>query len=133
MAHHDSDWTKDVKVESFMSILRTLDSMHQRDLVHGDIRLANLLISGFIVDFDFVGLLHYPKRLNNLTKDGERHPKVVDAIKADDVHEMRLEIEHDCFFDGKSFGVVYPTTETKKAIGGKKQVRPSKLANFQKQ
>jgi hypothetical protein len=50
------------------------------DLVHEDIRLANLLSTGFILDFDFVRLDTDPEGLNLLSKDGERRPDIATAI-----------------------------------------------------
>jgi hypothetical protein len=81
MIRRENDWKGELKVAVFMSILEKLSGLHDASLVHGDIRLARLLSSGCIVDFDFVGLNTYQRGLNDLTKDGKRHgPDVVSAI-----------------------------------------------------
>lgn len=63
-----------------MSFLEKLSTLHGRGLAHGDIRLVNLLSTGFIMDFDFVRLDTYTKGLNQLSNDGRRHEEVSDAI-----------------------------------------------------
>jgi hypothetical protein len=97
MIRRENDWKGELKVEVFVSILEKLSALHEEGLVHGDIRLANLLSSGYIVDFDFAGLDTYPSGLNLLYKDGKRHPEVVNAIFDGYVDELKPDKKHDWY------------------------------------
>jgi hypothetical protein len=95
MARRESDWNGELKVGVFVKILDKLAVLHSQNLVHGDIRLVNLLSSGYIVDFDFVGLERYPEGLNSLESERVRHPDVATAIRDQNIHEMIPEKKHD--------------------------------------
>jgi serine/threonine protein kinase len=97
MRHRESNWEGQLTAGVFASILEKLSALHEKGLVHGDIRLVNLLSTGYIVDFDFVGLDTYPEGLNQLDKDGKRHPDVATAISEGRVHMLKPQKEHDCF------------------------------------
>ncbi|KAG7344765.1 hypothetical protein IV203_032296 [Nitzschia inconspicua] len=97
MCYHESDWFSENPVTCYISILEQLQKLHGKDLVHGDIRLMNLLTSGHIIDFDFVGREHYPEGLNQLDTDGCRHPEVEEAILCHRVKKLKLSKEHDTF------------------------------------
>ncbi|KAG7344767.1 hypothetical protein IV203_032298 [Nitzschia inconspicua] len=97
MCYHESEWNDPTSVTSFISILEKLQKLHGKGLVHGDIRLRNLLSTGHIVDFDFVGLEYYPQGLNHLTTDGSRHKEVDDAIVWERVHWLQPVKEHDTY------------------------------------
>ncbi|KAG7370338.1 hypothetical protein IV203_028084 [Nitzschia inconspicua] len=97
MCYHESKWDDATSVTSFISILEQLQKLHGKGLVHGDIRLLNLLSTGHIVDFDFVGLEHYPEGLNHLTTDGSRHKEVDHAIVFERVHLLKPVKEHDTY------------------------------------
>jgi serine/threonine protein kinase len=100
MAHRESNWEGGLNVEVFVSILQKLFALHEKGFVHGDIRLANLLTvsSGFIVDFDFVGLAleAYQEGLISVA-DGIRHPYVAAAINDRSIGTLRPAKEHDLF------------------------------------
>jgi hypothetical protein len=108
--YRESYWTGNLKVGVLASILERLAALHELGLVHGDIRLVNLLSSGHIVDFDFVGLERYPEGLKLLTKDGERHPNVASAISNENVHEIKPQIEHDLYSMAKVLSLFIPKT-----------------------
>lgn len=91
-----NNWKENVTTMAFISILKKLLELHKTS-PHGDIRLANLLSSGYIVDFDFVGAAKYPKGLNDISKDGRRHPEVVTAIGRKKIGEMKPKKSHDYF------------------------------------
>lgn len=61
MAHLESNWQGEPTVGVFVAILRKLSALHELGYVHGDIRLVNLLSTGYIVDFDYVGFDTYPR------------------------------------------------------------------------
>jgi serine/threonine protein kinase len=73
-----------------------LSTLHEKGFVHGDIRLANLLSSGFIVDFDFVGLITYPIGLISVS-DSTRHPDVSAAIDDGTIGNLEPTKDHDLF------------------------------------
>ncbi|KAG7370339.1 hypothetical protein IV203_028085 [Nitzschia inconspicua] len=97
MCYHESDWFSENPMTCYISILEQLQKLHVKGLVHGDIRLMNLLTSGHIIDFDFVGREHYPEGLNQLQKDGCRHPEVEEAILSHRVKKLKLDKEHDFY------------------------------------
>jgi serine/threonine protein kinase len=110
MAKQKSNWTENLNVGVFVSILGKLSALHAQDCVHGDIRLVNLLSTGHIVDFDFVGLDTYPEGLNRLSRDGKRHPQVDDAIDDGTIGQMKPEKEHDCYSMGSVLKLCSPET-----------------------
>ena len=90
-----------VPVQVFESILEVMNSFHKDNLVHGDIRLANLLSSGKVVDLDFVGKegeKKYPQGLQQVPGDGKRHTEVsewiADVAKRSDC-DLTMKREHD--------------------------------------
>ena len=77
-----SDWKQEgLSWFCFRDIIGKLRSLHNLHGPHGDIRLANLLSSGEVLDFDFVGAEYYPTTLQPLTLDGKRHPDVEGFIR----------------------------------------------------
>ncbi|KAG7370341.1 hypothetical protein IV203_028087 [Nitzschia inconspicua] len=97
MCYHKSKWSGGASVTSFISILEQLQKLHGKRLVHGDIRLMNLLSTGHILDFDFVGLEYYPEGLNQIELDGRRHPDVYEAIVFERAHLLIPTKEHDTY------------------------------------
>lgn len=97
MKYIESDWRADVDFLVFGKILRQLKQLHEDSKAHGDIRLANLLSTGVIIDFDFGGNDTYPEGLNEINSDGSRHPDVVDAIKDGRVQDLIIDKKHDYF------------------------------------
>jgi hypothetical protein len=85
-----SDWKQDVTSKAFKLIIKKLLELHDKHGVHGDIRLANLLSCGNIIDFDFVGASHYPDTLQSLSQDGRRHPDVEEWIKIREQDQSKL-------------------------------------------
>lgn len=67
MAYKEGSWNTELKAGVFVLILEKLSRLHEDGSVHGDIRLVNLLSTGYIIDFDFVGLEKYPKDLVLIT------------------------------------------------------------------
>ncbi|KAG7344762.1 hypothetical protein IV203_032293 [Nitzschia inconspicua] len=97
MCYHKSKWSGGANVISFISILEQLQKLHGKGLVHGDIRLMNLLSTGHIIDFDLVGLEHYPEGLFQIELDGRRHPEVYEAIVCERAHLLKPTKEHDTY------------------------------------
>jgi hypothetical protein len=93
-----------VRRPNFDVIIQKLLELHDKHGVHGDIRLANLLSCGKIVDFDFVGATHYPDTLLSLSQDGRRHPDVEEWIKTGEQDQSKL-VPHECH-DWYSLGQV---------------------------
>ena len=46
-----------IKLGSFIGVIKILSEMHERNLVHGDVRRANMVFDreSYLIDFDFVG------------------------------------------------------------------------------
>ena len=78
-------------LQSFFGIVSTLCEMHQRNLVHGDIRFPNMVFGvekSFLIDFDFVGKNnsdHYPLRYNSGLC--ERHKDALPGRKMMLIHD----------------------------------------------
>lgn len=87
-----------VKGRQLQMVVAKLSSLHSESLVHGDIRLANMLPHhGLLIDFDYTaecGTL-YPKGLLNIGWDGERAEEVSQAIEAGTVGELEMQFQHD--------------------------------------
>ena len=103
-------------------IVEQLMQLHQLGIVHGDVRLRNMILHiGVVTDYDFSrerGSL-YPSTLRNIKGDGERHPDVSKAIeqqnyfdlvccgneeefrrhenKGPRVEQLKMEFDHDIF------------------------------------
>ena len=112
-----SDWKKDVNTEVFQEIIRKLRLLHENFGPHGDIRLANLLSCGSIIDFDFVRAERYPSTLNSISQDGRRHPDVEDMINriqenGDESSLIQPEKIHDWFSLGQVMRLFHPTDES---------------------
>jgi hypothetical protein len=97
MQYFHSNWKKPVKVSVFKKILRDLLTLHNKYGAHGDIRLANLLSTGQIIDFDFVGNGTYPPGLQLIQRDGKRHDEVEDASNKGTLDKLEIKKEHDWF------------------------------------
>jgi hypothetical protein len=104
MAAFPSDWKQVVVSKVFELIIQKMLELHDKHGVHGDIRLANLLSCGKIVDFDFVGASHYLETLQSLHQDGHRHPDVEEWIKTREQDQSKL-VPHECH-DWYSLGQV---------------------------
>ena len=72
-----------------------MKTLHVKFGPHGDIRLANLLSCGLIVDFDYVRKGTYPDNLNADLPDGQRHQDVKEAIDQNEVSNLTIEKVHD--------------------------------------
>ena len=112
-----SNWKKDVNTEVFQEIIRKLRLLHENFGPHGDIRLANLLSCGSIIDFDFVRAERYPSTLNSISQDGKRHPDVEDMIhrieeNGDESSLIQPEKIHDWFSLGQVMRLFHPTDES---------------------
>ena len=112
-----SDWKKNVSTEVFEEIIRKLRLLHENFGPHGDIRLANLLSCGSIIDFDFVRAERYPSTLNSISQDGTRHPDVEDMIhriqeNGDESSLIQPETSHDWFSLGQVMRLFQPTDES---------------------
>ena len=75
-----------VNAESFVQVARILKRAHNKNICHGDICLANFLLSEFrcvLIDWDLSGGHGVANYLRGFKKvqDGERHPDVNNAIK----------------------------------------------------
>jgi len=94
-----SDWkSEDLTSKVFKSIIRLLERLHTSYGPHGDIRLANLLSCGKIIDFDFVKAARYPASLRILDQDGKRHPDVesmIGDISSNNARLLKPKREHD--------------------------------------
>jgi len=93
----ENNWKGEASSKAFGDIIEKLQRLHSKVGPHGDIRLANLLSCGYIIDFDFVGATQYPSTFNSITRDGKRHPEVEEMIQKGDVDAMKLEKKHDWF------------------------------------
>ena len=114
MKEFESNWktTVDAK-ETFGSIISKLQILHKKHGPHGDIRLANLLSSGHIIDFDFVGKKTYPSTLNGISQDGRRHPDVMAMIAAGRTSTLEMKACHDWFSLSKVMELFQPVEESK--------------------
>ena len=112
-----SNWKTPTNAQSaFGSIIEKLHTLHKEYGPHGDIRLANLLSSGHVIDFDFVRGESYPLTLNLIDKDGCRHEDVVNMIKANETEPtptlLKMENSHDWFSLGKVMELFQPVEES---------------------
>ena len=95
MKYFGNNWNKDISVEIFGILANKLKTLHVKFGPHGDIRLANLLSCGLIVDFDYVRKGTYPDNLNADLPDGQRHQDVKEAIDQNEVSYLTIEKVHD--------------------------------------
>lgn len=76
---------KPIYVKHLVLIMQKLLDMHRKDVVHGDLRFANIVFSeanifplySKLIDFDYSGVegeTTYPDRFNVDIPDGKRHP-----------------------------------------------------------
>ena len=78
-------------LQSFFGVVSTLCEMHRRNLVHGDIRLPNMVFGAeksFLIDFDFVGKNNsdrYPRHYNSQLC--ERHKDATPGGKMMLIHD----------------------------------------------
>lgn len=110
-----SDWKQQLSSTVFGKIIVQLVALHKKYTPHGDIRLANLLSSGHIIDFDFVGSECYPATLQSITQDGTRHADVEEAITENRVGDLKSEKKHDWFSMGQVMKLFIPVMERNKA------------------
>jgi hypothetical protein len=104
VVHVDNDWSKDIIISMFTSILTKLSLLHKNGWVHGDVRLANMLSAGILIDFDLVGkhdVATYPRGYQSIRHDGKRHEEIETAINTendeDAVELVKLKKSHDCY------------------------------------
>ena len=83
-------------VNQALSLVEKLRQLHQESIVHGDIRLANIVCGeadeAWFIDLDYSGIEDedaYPMGWNHSINDGERHPQAAAKHK--------LQKEHDFF------------------------------------
>jgi hypothetical protein len=106
--HFESDWTKVVPCSSFIAILGQLKALHDKDSVHGDVRLGNMLSCGKLIDLDYVLLQEYPSGLKQIP-DGERHPSVKESIDDESIGDLRPDKKHDLYSMGAVMGLFRPS------------------------
>ena len=78
----------------FAPVLETLSKLHDRDLVHSDVRLANIVFTknggGHLIDFDLVNKVNtrYPTSYNYYTTDiSERHIEALPYLPRTKEHD----------------------------------------------
>eukprot|EP00529_Nitzschia_sp_RCC80_P016456 CAMPEP_0113461794 /NCGR_PEP_ID=MMETSP0014_2-20120614/11733_1 /TAXON_ID=2857 /ORGANISM="Nitzschia sp." /LENGTH=674 /DNA_ID=CAMNT_0000353583 /DNA_START=155 /DNA_END=2176 /DNA_ORIENTATION=- /assembly_acc=CAM_ASM_000159 len=113
----ESDWKGEVSSKVFELIIDKLGKLHKKYGPHADIRLANLLSSGDIIDFDFVGLKVYPSTIQSITQDGKRHNDVetmIETIANNPPHATLIEprMEHDWYSLGQVMRLFAPTEDS---------------------
>ena len=87
-----------VKGENLHSITTKVLKLHEKELVHGDIRLANMLPHhGLLLDFDYTAKAgtFYPEGFLHLGWDGSRAQAVAKAIDAGNVGKLGMAYDHD--------------------------------------
>ena len=87
-------WYGKVKSERLAKIVRKLKSLHEKNYVHGDIRLRNMVLhEGVLTDFDYTRETgsNYPSTLLDIEGDGVRHPDVAEAIQEQFLFERMFE------------------------------------------
>jgi len=93
--------------------LKRLHGIHAAGLIHGDVRLANLVVAepplyAWWIDFDFTcrqdSPSRYPCGYNKDLTDTRRHPEIQDAAQPSDVSMKR---SHDIFSAVSIFGSIY--------------------------
>jgi hypothetical protein len=109
--YFESDWRKSAKVSAFVEILCRLKALHDNRQVHGDMRLANMLSSGVLIDLDYVGAEKYPGSYQNVA-DGRRHKDVQAAIENGTVGDLPIVQEHDLFSMGAVMKFFTPAGES---------------------
>jgi serine/threonine protein kinase len=106
MKYREGNCSGDIDVSKFSLILTQLLALHKDMIVHGDIRLANMLVSsGVLIDFDLAGeqgKATYPLGFQSIRQDGKRHQDIdvrLDPTKFDDeaISTVTLEFNHDYF------------------------------------
>ena len=104
MEMKESDWKKSISTSVFVRIIEKLKLLHKKYGPHGDIRLANLLSTGDIIDFDFVGLEFYPSTLQKISQDGKRHKDVetmIEDIESSGNATLKPAVIHDWYSLGE--------------------------------
>lgn len=112
MKYFDSNWSNGLnkKISIFVDILQKLQVLHCANLVHGDIRLSNMLSTGHLIDFDFVGNKCYPEGLQAI-RDGERHEEVKKAIRNDTIGKLSMNLKHDLYSMGAVLKLFTPVKD----------------------
>lgn len=80
---------KPVSSKQFVGVLETLHKLHQENLVHSDVRLANIVFSAessFLIDFDLTDKVgtRYPAGYSKLV---ERHRDATALAKREKIHD----------------------------------------------
>ena len=80
---------KPISSQQFVGVLETLHKLHQMDLVHSDVRLANIVFtaeSSFLIDFDLTDKVgtRYPAGYSILD---ERHKEATALAKREKIHD----------------------------------------------
>ena len=117
MKRMESNWKQKVSSQVFQKIIQKLSELHKDYGPHGDIRLANLLSSGHIIDFDFVKAEKYPSTYNLIHQDGQRHADVVKMIEnieqgAGDEELIEPKKIHDWFSLGRVMRLFRPIEDS---------------------
>ena len=91
-------------LKDFVGVVQTLSLMHKHGLVHGDVRLANMVFTedgtSYLIDFDFVGKHGMSDYFGNFNSElDERHPEAYPGSKMKmehDRHSLAYLIEKQC-------------------------------------
>jgi serine/threonine protein kinase len=103
MKYYEGSWKTTSSTAVFLEILKQLKLLHDDNTVHGDIRLANMLPTGCLIDFDYAGEegpTKYPRGFQLIHTDGKRHEEVVamfDPNDDDAIACLNIGKHHDCF------------------------------------
>ena len=82
------------KVLHAVSLIEKLQALHERNIVHGDIRLSNLVCGAkeaWWIDLDLSGEAQkamYPDTWNSFVEDGERHENACAGNKLEKEHDF---------------------------------------------
>ena len=108
-----------VKGKNLYSITTKVLRLHEKELVHGDIRLANMLPHhGLLLDFDYTAKAGtcYPDGFLHIGWDGRRAQAVAKAINAGKVGKLGMAYDHDIeslYFVLRLYGAENSTVQDK--------------------
>jgi len=96
----------------FSGVLQDLQRLNNASLVHGDVRLANMIFAenrSHLIDLDFCGkedVSHYPAGYNLQLGDTLRHPELGGLSEM----SMKMRREHDWYSMSAIMGAFEPTS-----------------------
>ena len=108
-----------IKGNNLRGITKKVCMLHERGLVHGDIRLANMLPHhGLLIDFDYTAKAGtiYPEGFLHLGWDGRRARAVREAIDEGKIGQLPMACDHDIeslYFVLNLYGAEEPAVEHK--------------------